>query len=148
MPEYRQPVKQDITGRITDILMSRKDRDIDRVLINCVNTGDEAYCRKLGDYFYDRALNLKAVRDYLLALKSCKYSKCEGLAVSYFSETKLTHYFSEISSYAALLPGDRSAIHEELQRVYDLYKQGKINFRDSDQNETQFLNYLEALKNG
>lgn len=146
MPKFFQPVKQDITGRFTDILMSRQDRDFDRMLMACINEEDEAYCRKLGDYFYSRALHVTAARDYLLALKRCGYPKCEGLAVSYFTEKGLTHYFSELSNYAAILPGDRSAICEELQRVYDLYKQGQIKFRDSGQGEAQFLNYLEGLK--
>lgn len=146
MPKFFQPVRQDITGRFTDILMSRQDRDFDRMLMACINEEDEAYCRKLGDYFYSRALHVTAARDYLLALKRCGYPKCEGLAVSYFTEKGLTHYFSELSNYAAILPGDRSAICEELQRVYDLYKQGQIKFRDSGQGEAQFLNYLEGLK--
>lgn len=147
MPEFFQPVKQDITGRFTDILMSRQDRDLDRILMDCINKEDEAYCRKLGDYFYSRALHVKAARDYVLALKRCGYPKCEGLAVRYFSETGLTHYFSGLCNYAAILPGNREAICEELQRVYDLYQQGRIKFRDSGQNEAQFLNYLEGLKN-
>ncbi|MDE7045144.1 MAG: HEAT repeat domain-containing protein [Acetatifactor sp.] len=148
MPEYCQPVKQDITRRFTDIITRYPDRDMDRVLMNCINTGDEAYCRKLGDYFYSRALELHATRDYLLALKSCRYPKCEGLAVSEFTRTdSYPHYFSEISGYAPLLPGNKTAICEELQRVYDLYKQGQLHFRDSSQNEAQFLNYLEGLKN-
>lgn len=147
MPEYCRPVKQDITGRFTDILTGCRDQDIDRTLMDCVNSGDEAHCRKLGDYFYGRALKVKAARDYLLALKNCGYPKCEGLAVKYFSETSYTHYFSELSGYAAILPGDKTAIREELQRVYDLYKQGRIKFRDSGQSETQFLNYLEELQN-
>lgn len=147
MPEFCQPVKQDITGRFTDILTRCQDRDIDQALMNCINSEDEAYCRKLGDYFYERAQNLKAVRDYLLALKSCRYPKCEGLAVSYFSDSSLTHYFSEISAYAAMLPGDKTAIYEELQRVYSLYKQGRIKTRDSGQWEERFSDYLEEWKN-
>lgn len=147
MPEFCQPVKQDITGRFTDILTHCQDRDIDQVLMNCIDSEDEAYCRKLGDYFYGRARNLKAVRDYLLALKSCRYPKCEGIAVSYFSDSSLTHYFSEISAYAGMLPGDKTAIYEELQRVYNLYKQGRIKTRDSGQWEERFLDYLEEWKN-
>ena len=149
MPEYCRPVKQDITGRFTDILMRCRDRDIDRVLMDCVNGRDEAYCRKLGDYFYERAPKIKAARDYLLALKSCRYPKCEGLAVSYFSEPgRPPFYLSEISGYAAILPGDKTAIYEEIRRVYDLYKQGRIKMRDSGQGEERFLDYLEELKNG
>lgn len=148
MPEFCQPVKQDITGRFTDILMRCQDQDIDRVLMDCINGGDDAYCRKLGDYFYERAPKIKAARDYLLALKRCRYPKCEGLAVKYFSEMGHSHYFSEITSYAAILPGDKTAVYEELQRVYDLYKRGRIKMRDSGQGEERFLDYLEELKNG
>ena len=148
MPEYCQPVKQEITGRFTDILMRCQDQDIDRVLMDCINGRDDAYCRKLGDYFYERAPKIKAARDYLLALKRCRYPKCEGLAVKYFSEMGHSHYFSEIISYAAILPGDKTAVCEELQRVYDLYKRGRIKMRDSGQSEERFLDYLEELKNG
>ncbi|MCM1045211.1 MAG: hypothetical protein NC417_06850 [Candidatus Gastranaerophilales bacterium] len=146
MPEYCQPVKQDITGRFTDILTRCQDQDIDQGLMNCINSEDEAYCRKLGDYFYKRAPKIKASRDYLLALKRCKYPKCEGLAVSYFSDMGYTHYFSEIYGYAAILPGDKAAVYEEIQRVYDLYKQGRIKMRDSAQAEERFLTYLEELR--
>lgn len=148
MPEYCQPVKQDITGRFTDILMSCQDQDIDRVLMDCVNPRDESYCRKLGDYFYGRAPKIKAARDYLLALKSCGYPKCEGLAVKYFSEPgRPPFYLSEVSGYAAILPGDKTAIYEEIRRVYDLYKQGRIKMRDFGQGEEKFLEFLEELKN-
>lgn len=148
MPEFCQPVKQDIIGRFTDILMRCQDQDIDRVLMDCINGRDEDYCRKLGDYFYERAPKIKAARDYLLALKRCRYPKCEGLAVKFFSEMGHSHYFSEITNYAAILPGNKTAVYEELQRVYDLYKRGRIKMRDSGQGEERFLDYLEELKNG
>lgn len=147
MPEYSQLVKQDITGRFTDILIRCQNEDIDRVLMNCVNGGDAAYCRKLGDYFYDRAPKIAAARDYLLALKRCGYPKCEGLAVNYFSKRGGNLYLSEISGYAAILPGDKTAVYEEIRRVYDLYKRGRIQMRNSHLSEEQFLDYLEELKN-
>lgn len=147
MPEYRRPVKQDITGRFTDILMRCQDRDIDRVLMACVNDRDEAYCHKLGDYFYERALKITAARDYLLTLKRCGYPKCEGLAVSYFSGLGRPFYLWELSNYAAILPGDRTAIYEEIRKIYDLYKQGRLQMQNSRQGEEQFLDYLEELKN-
>ncbi len=146
LPLYCQPVKQKITGRFMDILIHCMDRDIDSVLMDCINPLDEACCRRLGDYFYFRAPKVKAARDYLLALKRCHYPKCEGLAVSYFTDLGRPLYLSDISGYAAILPGDRAAIYEELQRVFDLYKQGRIRLRDSRQGEEQFLDYLEQWK--
>lgn len=147
MPQYSHPVKQDITGRFTDILMRCQNEDIDRVLMDCVNVRDEAYCRKLGDYFYGRAQNMAAPRDYLLALKRCGYPKCEGLAVNYFSKRGGKFYLYEISNYAAILPGAKTAVYEEIRRVYDLYKQGRFQMKDSRLNEEKFLDYLEELKN-
>ena len=147
MPEYCRKVKQDITGRFTDILMRCQNGDIDRVLMDCVNGRDEAYCRKLGDYFYDRARKMAAPRDYLFALKRCGFSKCEGLAVSHFSGQDRQFYFSEVSSFAAILPGDKSAVYAEIQQVYDLYKKGRLRMRDSRSGEERFLEFLEELKN-
>ncbi len=147
MPQYSHPVKQDITGRFTDILMRCQTRDIDRVLMNCSGR-DEAYCRKLGDYFYDRAQKVEAPRDYLLALKRCDYPKCEGLAISYFSKRGGKFYLYELSGYATILPGDKKAVYEEIQRVYDLYKRGRFQIKDSRLGEERFLDYLEDLKNG
>lgn len=149
MPKYSQPVKQDITGRFTDILMECQDRGFDRILMDCINDRDEAYCRKLGDYFYSRALELEATRDYMLALKRCHYPKCQGLAVNLLSRRGLSvFYLSELSEYAAILPGDRTAIYEELQRIFDLYKQGRLKMAGSRQGEEYFLEYLEQWKNG
>ncbi len=147
-PEYRQPVKQDITGHFTDILMRCQDADIDRVLMDCVNPGDGAYCRKLGDYFYGRARKTAVPRDYLLALKRCGYPKCEGLAVGYVTGQNRPFYFSELSAFAALLPGDGAAVYEEMQRVYDFYKQGRLRLRDSGSGEERFSDFLEELKKG
>lgn len=148
MPRYSRTVKQDITGRFTDILIRCQNEDIDRVLMGCINSGDEACCRKLGDYFYDRARKIAAPRDYLLALKRCGYPKCEDLAVSHFSRQGGQIYLYHITSFAALLPGDSSAVYAEMQRVYDLYKKGRIKIRDSGEVEERFLDYLEELKNG
>lgn len=147
MPEYHWPIRQDITGRFTDILTHCQNEDIDYVLMDCVNDKDEAYCRKLGDYFYDRAINLAAPRDYLLALKRCGYPRCENLAVSYFTKQGGKFYLWQLSNYAAILPGDKNAIYEEMLRIYDLYKQGRLHMGDSRLNEEQFLDYLEELKN-
>lgn len=146
MPIYSHPVKQDITGRFTDILMNCQNEDIDRVLMNCINDGDADHCRRLGEYFYSRALKMAAPRDYLLSLKRCGHPKCEGLAVSYFSGKGRKFYLSEISGFTALLPGDSSAVYAEMQRVYDLYKQGRIKIWDSGQGEELFLNFLDELK--
>ncbi len=145
-PEYCRLVKQDITGRFTDILMRCQNADIDRVLMDCVNPGDEAYCRKLGEYFYGRARKTAAPREYLLALKHCGYSKCEGLATGYFTGQNRPFYFSELSAFAALLPGDGAAVYEEMQSVYDLYRQGRLRMRDSRSGEEQFLGFLDELK--
>lgn len=151
MPTYSRPVKQDITGRFTDILTGCQNEDIDRVLMNCINDRDDAYCRKLGDYFYSRArkmadLRAAVLRDYLLALKRCGYPRCEGLAVSYFTRQNQQFYTSEIIYFASILPGDKPAIYAEMQKVYDLYKQGRLRMRDSRQGEERFLELLDELK--
>lgn len=148
MPKYSQRIKQNITGRFTDILMGCQDEGFDRILMNCINEKDEAYCRKLGDYFYSRALNMGDPRNYLLALKRCGYPKCEGLAVSYFSKRGGKFYLYELSGYAMILPGDKNAVYEEIRRVYDLYKRGRFQLKDSRLGEERFLDYLEDLKSG
>lgn len=146
MPKYSQPVKQDITGHFTDILMRCQNEDIDRVLMNCINNRDETYCRRLGDYFYDRARKMAAPRDYLLALKRCGYPKCEGLAVSYFSRPNGQFYLFNIPGLAAQLPGDKAAVYAEIQKVYELYLAGRIRMRDAGRNEELVVNFLDELK--
>lgn len=148
LPDFVWQVKQEITGRFTDILMQCKEERIDAVLRNCINVQDTAYCRKLEEYFYKRALTTpKDNRPYLDWLKNCGCRRCDGLAVHYFGQ-KTEVAFWEISSYANNMPGDGSSRYEEIKKVYDMIKSGRIKMRSNKwgMNEESFLEFLESLK--
>lgn len=148
MPKYWRPVKQEVKGRFTDILMECAEPAIDDVLKQCIDDQDTEYCGRLGDYFYKRAMETEDNRRYLEGLKRCGYSKCEGLARRYFSlHRKRKYSFYEIQRYAAMMPGDGPSKYAEMKQVYEMFRAGKLSMYSSTWDEAQFLDILEDLKN-
>lgn len=147
LPQLIHPVKAKIKGRFLDILTDCRDKAIDMLLNWCVDPEDEACCQKLGDYFYKRALESDDSRIYLSSLCHCNYSKCEGLAVSYYKK-RSAFYLSEIPSYFRNLPGDAAARYAEAQKLYEIYKKGQLKVHNSSAwGEEQLLAFVEELKN-
>lgn len=146
--QYVYSVKQDFTGRIADIFMKCKDINLDNLLVKFVRPGDENYRMKLENYCYKCALEVGDNRHYMLMLKKLGCRRCEGLAVQYFKRYtgKLSLWeFKHFESY--YLPGETKAKYEELMKVYDLIKRGKVQLQKGPGSaEEDFLAYLEELK--
>lgn len=123
----KRRLTQDITGRFTDILMrcSGATSDVDWTLMRLINPADEAYCRRLEEYFYKRALTASGNRRYLAALNRCGGTRCAGLLVHYVRAAgRLTMW--ELRSYAAQMPGSREEKTKELLQVEKLVQNGEI----------------------
>ena len=147
--DYVHELKQDISGRIADVLMKCRDEKIDSFLLpKCINPKNDADRTKLEEYFYKRALEVGDNRSYMRQLKGLGCRRCEGLAVHYFKGRtgKLSLWeFKQFESY--YLPGDAKAKYEELMKVYDLIKRGKVQLQKGPgSTEEDFLAYLEELK--
>lgn len=122
---FVQPVKQRIQGSFTELLMELGSQKLDRVLGNLIRPEDTEYRELLLEYFYNRALTVGDNRSYATLLAEHGGTKCEGLAVHYF-RSKGTVERWHLSLYVNYLPGDGKAKAEEVKRVFDLVKRGKL----------------------
>lgn len=118
-------VLQPLEGYYTQLLMELKDTGCDCILVQWIQPGNTAYCSRLADYFYQRALQSKDNRIYLEPLKKCGATKCEGLAVRY-CRVRGRIAMWELMSYFDRLPGDARAVGEEADRVAELLKKGEV----------------------
>ena len=147
--DYVHDLRQDVPGKIADVLMKCVDEQIDTFLLpKCINPRDEADRTKLEEYYYKRALVVSNNRSYMRMLKSLGCKRCEGLAVHYFKGRVSKIFLWEFKQFESYyLPGDTKAKYEELMRVYDLIKHKKIQIQKGPgNNEEDFLEYLEGLK--
>lgn len=145
---YVHTLKQDMTGRIADILMQCRDGRLDTLLEKYVSRENEAYRTKLGDYYYKRALEVSDNRFYAQSLKNMGYMRCEGIAVQYFkhSSDKAVPIWSMKYYVNSFLPGDNQAKYQEMQKVYELVQKKRIKLQNSANAEQDFLAFLEELK--
>ena len=142
-------LNQDISGRIADVLMKCRDEKIDSYLLpKCINPKNDADRAKLVEYFYKRALEVSDNRSYMRRLKDLGCGRCEGLAVHYLKgrASKLALWeLKQLETY--YLPGDDKAKYEELLKVYELIKHGKVQIQKvPGSTEEDFRAYLEGLK--
>ncbi|MCM1187287.1 MAG: hypothetical protein NC251_12230 [Lachnoclostridium sp.] len=148
LPKIEHSIKQEVKGRFMDILISCSDTTVDMILGSCIDASDEACCQKLGDHFYKQALAAASVihnRPYINFLNRCKYSKCEGLAVSYFKKRQ-QFYVTEIPDYIRILPGSDADRYNEAQAIYELYKKGQLKVRSSSWNDEKMQEFMEEIK--
>ncbi|MCH5270222.1 MAG: hypothetical protein J1E83_05680 [Lachnospiraceae bacterium] len=145
---YVHTLKQDMAGGIADVLMRCHDAKLDQLLIKYVSRENEAYRTRLEEYYYKRALAESDNRSYLRMLKSLGSQRCEGLAVQYFKGRTGKISLWEIKQFESYcLPGDAKAKYEELLKVYDLIKRGRIQLQKGPgSTEEDILAYLEGLK--
>lgn len=145
---YVHTLKQDMAGRITDILMQCRDGKLDTLLEKYISRENEAYRAKLGEYYHKRALEVSDNRFYAQALKIMGYMRCEGIAVQYFkhSSDKAVPIWSLKYYVNSFLPGDNQAKYKEMQKVYELVQKKRIKLQNSANAEQDFLAFLEELK--
>ena len=145
---YQQPITQDIAGRFTDLLITYCMSDVDRILKDIVNPKNKELCKKLEDYFYDRALTgvVEEYSTYWKALEKCGCKRCEGLLSEYLKRSNSEQGINGWSICTKLwqLPGDVESFEKETNQVYKLISEGKIKVQRW--NETLFFEYAENVK--
>lgn len=146
---YVHTLKQDMTGRIADILMQCRDGKLDTLLVKYVSRENEAYRAKLEEYYYKRALEVSDNRFYAQSLKGMGSMHCEGIAVQYFKHNsdKAVPVWSIKYYVNSFLPGDNQSKYQEMLKVYELVQKKRIKLQNSANAEQDFLAYLEELKN-
>lgn len=141
---FCQPLPWSVEGYLTDLVMDCKDQTLDRHLGHWVSANHPEYCKKLEPYFYKRAMAVVNNRDYLILLRKCGCTRCEGLAQSYF-EGKRSISAWEVESYLRELPGGWKEKVKEIKAVRDNIKNGKIRIKNKKIVET-FDKYIDELK--
>lgn len=140
---YEYPVINVISDEFTDLLMEYSEFEVDRELVHIVNTGNEEQRKKFQEYFYKRALTAVDNRIYLICLKQCGCTRCDGLLVHYIkSKSKIQMW--EIYSVLTQLPGNDEAIDAEAKAAQELIKSGKVHVLNW--NEEQFWRNVEHAK--
>lgn len=146
--QYIHTLERDMAGGIADVLMRCHDAKLDQLLVKYVSQENESYRTRLEEYYYKRALAESDNRSYLRLLKDLGSQRCEGLAVHYFKSRTSKVSLWEIKQFESYcLPGDAKARYEELMKVYDLIKRGRIQLQKGPgSTEEDVLAYFEGLK--
>lgn len=143
---YKQPVRQEITGRFTDILLNCKNSNVDMVFRNCINPKDESQCRKLEECFYNRALTSNpdnvVFSLYIEILKRCGCQRCDGLLLRYLQKKHVVLW--HIQYFLNEMPGSSEAKVQEAMRALELIEDGK--FKVYNWNKDTYMDMVEKLK--
>ena len=130
---YERPVSQDVDGKLMDYLISLKAVDIDRELMRFFNPQNQALCKKLEEYLYQRALTVGSEDCvyYWIGLRKCGCKRCDGLFVEFMKKETQKGGIEcwRLSSLMDRLPGNRESFEKEAQTVYDMICDGKLNVR-------------------
>lgn len=132
---------------IKEWMMKHGSKTMDEILYRWIDRLDQEECHRCGEYFYKRALVTEDNRDYLTYMKNCGWNKCEGLGVKFLQRRNGTDYWWTIYSYLEDLPGDVQAVNEELRKVADLVKSGKVKMKDKDTAD-RLLKWIDERING
>lgn len=130
---------------LTELLMSCTDSGLDQVLAHFITPDRPEIQKRLGEYFYKRALISADNRQYLEPLKRCGWTQCAGLAVR-FCRGKGRIAYWEIYSYLQRMPGDNAARAEEARQVLELVKKGEIKLPNVS--AEQFETLIQELEQG
>ena len=145
---FEQPVKQNVGGKLADVLIKYCSDDVDMEMIHFVNREDEASCKKLEEYFYKRALTGQTGRMeyYWRGLNACDCKRCDGLLVKYITRRSENEELQAWTIYSRLmdLPGTAEAFEQETEEVCRLIKEGKIKVRAWY--EETYRSYVENIK--
>lgn len=143
---FYRDIRQEMSGEFTELLMTLKSFQIDDILSHCISPEDTEYRDKLLGYFYQRALVVQNNRRYCEILSRNGWRKCEGLAVAHFKSLGTADGW-EMHIYLRELPGDEKSKAEEMGRVVELVKKGRLSRKNiTDKWLEQFEQQLEYLK--
>ncbi len=123
-------LREPLDFRFMEYAMQCGDRPMEGLLRAWICPADKEQCKKLGEYFRERALVTDDNRHYLDAMKRCGVTDCTGLAVRYFKNRKnITEW--EFTSYMNQLPGTAKARAAEGRQVLELVKKGGLGKRSA-----------------
>ncbi len=141
---FTQPLSWSVEGYLTDLVMDCKDRTLDMHLGHWIQPKHLGYCKRLEQYFYNRAKTVDNNMDYLRLLKRCGSTQCAGLAERFFANGRSVAVW-EAERYLRELPGGWKEKLKEIRTVRDKVKSGKIKIRNPKIVDI-FDKYIDELK--
>ncbi len=127
-------------------LKQEVSRETDYILSQLVPLNDEAMCREVGEYFYNRLLVTSgSYRSQLIyALKKCGWTDYKGLGVNAVkndpSVTAWTLY-----GWLAILPEPKETVMEEMRTICRMIKSGELKVKKLNTEELE--NYMDRWYN-
>ncbi|MDE7273583.1 MAG: hypothetical protein K2N95_11070 [Lachnospiraceae bacterium] len=104
--------------------------DADKICAQWVPLDDEAMCREMGAYFYQRALSAPE-NCYYEYMKKFGWTKCQGLGISVVRNNSTIPTWS-LYSWLTAMPGDKDAVMEEMRTVCRMIKSGELKAKNLD----------------
>lgn len=116
--------------KIMEWMKKHASGQTDDILMGWVPSNDEALCKTMGSYFYEKALKSENLRRYLRGMKVCGWTVCDGLAVQYFKTQGSIIGQWHLQEFLKMMPGDSQAKRAEAQKLSEMMKTGEINQRN------------------
>lgn len=113
-------------------------QQLEKVLAQLAPANDEALCREIGEYFYQRILNASnsdrnRLTDYL---KHCGWKDCKGLGVNVVkNDPGITMW--NLYGWLTNLPGEKEAVMEEMRTICSMIKSGELKVKKLNMEELE-----------
>ena len=126
----KTPIRLSHARKIIEWIKKHSSVQADDILIAWVPSNDEALCKIMGSYFYEKALKSEDMRQYLRGMNKCGWTVCDGLAVQYFKTQGSVIAQWHLQEFLKMMPGDSQAKRAEAQKLSEMMKTGEINQRN------------------
>lgn len=120
------------------LIRQEASQQLEKVLAQLAPANDEALCREIGEYFYQRILNASNNdRNRLVNyLKLCGWKDCRGLGVNVVKKDPGITMWN-LYGWLISLPGSKEAIMEEMRTVCRMIKSGELKVKKLNTEELE-----------
>lgn len=123
---FERPAQLSHAEEIIEWFKSHAAKETDGILSRWIPLNDEKMCKKMGEYFYKRALVTADNSEYLGYMKKVGWKDCKGLGVKF-----VKNHPKDINSWRTYdflrnMPGGEEAYLEEVKEICNMVDRGEI----------------------
>lgn len=124
------------------LLRQETSQQHERVLVQLAPLNDEALCKEVGEYFYQRILGASMNDRNRLTydLKQCGWKDCRGLGVDAVKSNPSISA-GNLYGWLTILPGEKDAVMEEMRTICSMVRSGELKAKQLKLEELE--NYMD-----
>ena len=125
------------------LLRQGTSQQLEMTLVRLAPLNDEAVCREIGEYFYQRILSASVndLNHLIFCLNRCGWKDCRGLGVG-IVKSNPSISTGNLYRWLKILPGEKDAVMEEMRTVCRMIKSGELKVKSM--NTEQLEKYMDG----